>query len=607
METKIQRNPEKYSANPASRTTNNAGELQRIIDGAIARRRRAITIPPGTYYCANPIVLAKVHDLALNGEGVHIIMTDRGKSGFIFHNCAGITMKGFSIDYDPLPFTQATVVARNAEATEFEFEIHEGYPGLTGLDYDRRAEVFDSKTMLWKMAPGFGPGGDLYYIERRALSSRRGFLKIKTPAPSFEPGDYFALISRERDFIASAIEFKHCSTVRLEDLVILASPSMAVYCVDMDGENYFSYTIKRGPQGRYGVGRLISANADGLHYHGGRRGPIINRCDFSFMGDDSVNINGPAFVIKELESPQVLWIEANEFNAACLSSAAEGDTIRFMNAENFDIVAEARIASISNAQVTDEVTDARLRRYTSGAGPLFKRGYIARMACATPVQLSGNEYCNIFELNCPGFTVRNSCFHDHRAYGMRIFGTDGIIENNRIERAKAAAIVAGPGFYGAHDGWGKNITIRGNTINDIPFASVFHQGAISVSAFELNHKVKCSRCARDITIENNTVTDCGASGIFINAADGVRIQGNRLCRTNKMDCSPFLAATDLKAEYAIDAQNAAHVSISDNTVVEPGKFCAGDVRPCGGGLKFIPEKKHDDRRTGQAYANQGGN
>ena len=551
--------------------------LQRMINEGILRKQSEITIPPGTYHCAKAICVTDLCQTTFNGTGVKIIMTNTRESGFVFNNCRAITLKGFAIDYDPLPFTQATVVSQNEEATEFEFEIHEGYPDFTvtgNYGFGFRAEVFDPETLRGKM-------DDIYPIEKKALSSRRGCIKLATARPSLEPGDYLAFVNRERDFLASAIEFKHCSTVRLEDLTILASPGMAVYCADMDGENYFRYTVTRGPQDKYGVTRLISTNADGLHYHGGRRGPIIERCDFSFMSDDSVNINGPSFVVAKIENPTDLWIEAYKYNAICFCSLAKGDLIRFMSPENYEIVAMAHIESFGEIHDLAEVADAKLRKMMMAdyAGDLLRRGGAIRVSCDRPLKLSGNEYCNVFSLNCPDFKIRDSYFHDHRAIGLRIFGTDGVIENNRFERIKFAAINVGPAYFGSHDGWSENITIRGNEIFDCSFFSGEFPGVIAVSTAKLSDhsEYKYPPGTRNITIEKNTIENCGASGIFVNAADGVCIHKNQLCQTNQRDCRHALHDT-INAEYAIDVQNSLHLDISDNTVKKLGQYGAGIER-----------------------------
>jgi hypothetical protein len=84
-------------------------------------------------------------------------------------------------------------------------------------------------------------------------------------------------------------------------------------------------------------------------------------------------------------------------------------------------------------------------------------------------------------------------------------------------------------------------------------------------------------CTRNITIEKNTIKNCGASGIFVNAADGICICENRLYRTNQQS---FSQAPDkaIKAEYSIDVQNSLHSGIAGNVVKQPGKYCAGIYR-----------------------------
>ena len=77
----------------------------------------------------------------------------------------------------------------------------------------------------------------------------------------------------------------------------------------MRGDNYYRYTIKPGPTPDGATEpRMISTCADGLNIAFATKGPTIEGCHFSFMGDDSVNLHGATFVVLEQKAPnELLW------------------------------------------------------------------------------------------------------------------------------------------------------------------------------------------------------------------------------------------------------------------------------------------------------------
>ncbi len=79
------------------------------------------------------IVLRDLHDVEIDGTGVTLIATDLKSSALKLANCRNVKLKGFTIDYDPLPFTQGTITAVDAKARTVDFETHEGYHELPRL------------------------------------------------------------------------------------------------------------------------------------------------------------------------------------------------------------------------------------------------------------------------------------------------------------------------------------------------------------------------------------------------------------------------------------------------------------------------------------------
>ena len=94
----------------------------------------------------------------------------------------------------------------------------------------------------------------------------------------------------------SAIRMNDCENVRIEDVTFLAAPGCAYLGRYMRGDNYYRYTIKPGPPPAGATEpRLLSTCADGLNIAFATKGPTIEGCRFSFMGDDSVNLHGVTF------------------------------------------------------------------------------------------------------------------------------------------------------------------------------------------------------------------------------------------------------------------------------------------------------------------------
>ena len=119
-------------------------------------------------------------------------------------------------------------------------------------------------------------------------------------------------------------------------------------------------------------------------------------------------------------------------------------------------------------------------------------------------------FFDIPAIGANGFEIRDSHFHDHRGRALRIMASDGVIENNRFERIKHAAITVGAEYgYWREAGWVENIQIRNNQIRDIGCNMMlqpdsYANGAISVFA-RLEDYSGTFKGNRNITITGNFV------------------------------------------------------------------------------------------------------
>ena len=73
------------------------------------------------------------------------------------------------------------------------------------------------------------------------------------------------------------------------------------------------------------------------------------------------------------------------------------------------------------------------------------------------------DFLDIPASNAPGFAIRDCVFEDHRARGLRIMASHGIIERNIFRRLKMSVITVGAEYeLWREAGWVEDVTIRDN-------------------------------------------------------------------------------------------------------------------------------------------------
>ncbi len=111
------------------RKTRQLPDLKTILDPQ--KNNPVIEIPAGKYQLNNMVngayLFANLNNVEIRGNGASIICNSQ-ELAFRFLNCTNIKISGFSIDYDPLCFTQRVIVAKDPANTWFEVEIDPGYP-----------------------------------------------------------------------------------------------------------------------------------------------------------------------------------------------------------------------------------------------------------------------------------------------------------------------------------------------------------------------------------------------------------------------------------------------------------------------------------------------
>lgn len=545
--------------------------VQQLLDQAVQASASKVVLPAGRVEVSGKLRLRGANGLVIEGIGTTLIFSDRNGTGWSFDSCRNITLRGFTIDYDPLPFIQGRITGRSEDGRRLDFTVCDGYPGLRVEDrqHYRQAYIFEADQSRWKpWVP------DLYARQVEIVDGRHGrFVMGATPAyhELIQVGDRIVLTLRS----GAAIRMNDCENVRIEDVTFLAAPGAAYLGRYMRGDNYFRYTIRPGPPpAGASEPRLMSTCADGLNIAFATKGPTIEGCRFSFMGDDSVNLHGATFVVLEQTSPNellVAWPYSREYLSSVMPAGA---TVRRLRPGNYEVLGTAKLIAFDPIQ---GLTPEHLQRIhsvwpRSEAG----RGTAFRMILAEPMATKPGDFLDVPDSNAPGFAIRDCVFQDHRARGLRIMASHGVIERNTFRRLKMSAVTLGAEYeFWREAGWVEDVTVRNNTIEDVgrdganQRSNAYVLGAISVfGRTDRGSQYPLWPGNHGIVIEGNTICDCPTTGIFVAAAKDVTIRKNRLVNCFQRPGESAGEGRGLGISGPIDAQAAQDVTVEDNTVVD---------------------------------------
>lgn len=542
-----------------------ASDLQSLLDTAAATGETRIVIAPGEHRLDRALKLERLKGVVVEGEGAVLVFTNVRDGGLSISDCDGLTLRGFTIDFDPLPFTQGTVETVDAERGVLRYAVHEGYPDLTADYVGHRAHVFTPDTRVWKAS-----APDIYASSGRAVTPRRGEL-VFSPDRRWQlahvaPGDLLVQdIRRER-----GVRIDRCANITVDGVTIWSAPGIAMTVRFVDGDNRFGFRVGRGPTPPGATEpRLLSTSADAFNYAYARTGLVLENCDFSFMGDDSVNLHGIAFAVAESDGTTVRLIRPYGYEAFD-KVIRPGDAVHGIAQGNFDITGDSTVASVSR----ESSPDPRFAQLLPALFPHVRgeRFSIYRLELASPLSLAPGDFLEIPAIAAAGYTIRNNRFTHHRGRALRLMSSQGLVENNHIEGVKQAAITLGPEFVGFREaGWVENVVVRGNTILDSAFdPALVRHAAYTPGAISVMHRGETPDAPRpvvarhrDITIENNRIENVGGPAIHINQASGVRILSNRIARSNQ---DP---ATARDNRYGLTTDRPVAIDASEDVVVVP--------------------------------------
>jgi hypothetical protein len=312
-------------------------------------------------------------NVLVNGNGCKILITNPRLGFLVVNTCSNIIVQGFTVDYDPLPFTQG-VVTHNfytggnvPQESAIEFQVDAGYPTPTDANYLDANAV--SIARRWGMVMDTNQPGrvavDAYsqcFYNNVVQTNRNGAFKVYLSSPAqaatIQPGNVWWMMSRWNPswlFI----------TLKSFQVTYLNNTSYAA----AGGSYYGGYTplinevndqIQFGPPPPGATApRLRTSNSDGGMFVESRIGPWVQGCNFTGLSDDTANTCVFPFQITNAPAQPTntfaVYInnQASTTPASLIAFQAEvGDTFAFFNATNGAVFDHATVTAVALPNIT---------------------------------------------------------------------------------------------------------------------------------------------------------------------------------------------------------------------------------------------------------------
>lgn len=494
-------------------------------------------------YCkANPNITLKVDggkyyfrtDKSIMLDGLKNVLIDADGAQLIFENpnyfhivnCNCIEIRGLGITWNLDVSRLASLVKiRNAskESHSFELEFTElnevsaDIPIMAFTKYDPEA-LTPGTRQDFKENYVYQFPGSIKAVEK----TEHNVLKVTHDGSldNYTDGEVYLL--RHHVYGGNAFNVYNTSNITFSGIKLYAVAGMG-WLIENRSEHFQLLGCVIGLDPEHDDNR-ISTTADGVHIANTNGKFRISGCDFSFMGDDDVNVHDNiATVTDKLDEKTVeIYTNANNF--------AAGDTAIF-SSKGFDrLVFSAEVTSVEGKKLTfdKELPDYIVKDCIVSNGSIDSGNYV----------ISGNY------------------FHENRARGLLLQSNNGLCENNRFYKTMANPIKVimdiSSGLW--LEGTGVNgLVIRNNSFVECNVVEWSAQISISTN---IDGKTADSTLFYNITVENNSFDNFYGRLVDASNVSNLKICGNRV---NNKDGS-----YEARRGRIIIRQSCSRVTISNN-------------------------------------------
>ncbi len=449
-----------------------------------------LIIPPGDYRFhadwSRASTLQDIRNLEIVAKGVTFWFEPPHVHGLLFRDCSNVTVRGLTIDFDPLPWFQARITEIDRDAKRITATVMQDYlPRNSGGELEtsgRRA------CMFYDAAGNFVVHTHNPSDWRLLDDGGTMVIDVRLIPAALETGGYVVGTLRT----GAALRAQGCEGMLFEDINIWSSPGMAVNESGGAGGNvYRRVRATRRPH----ANRLHAFGADVFHLSSSDKGPTLDRCESAYGADDNLNIHGRFGRVRHRVGPMRYHLQG---------SYQPGDRISFYDDHSVDMLGEAVVVSV----------------VPQPEGPPI-------VELDTELELPENAKVVMARQSAAGFVVRNSWFHNNFQRTMINGAPGGLIENNTLQQV-------GHGLRVQFETWGpwmegpfaSDLVVRRNRFLTTPGIGANISVSMHPPGGGTNVRPRAAMPVKNMTIEDNYFSTPAGYAISVHNVDGLVVRGN---------------------------------------------------------------------------------
>jgi hypothetical protein len=555
-----------------------AVQLNQKIQAAITRGDKTFTIPPGNYRfhpdsLAN-LHLLNAHDLTIEAQGVTFwLYPFQREDGVLLDHCRDVTIHGLTADYYPATYPQGDIVAIDPAQGYIDFQLAPGFS--TPMDVPNHLE--GAKLVHFDQSGNLLPNRLDWVREVQDLGGGRyrvfpkGGWAYKSKS-AVVPGTVLALAGRS---MRMAFSLKDCAHCTLEDITVYASPHMAFTELFGDGGHvYRRCRVIRRP----GTRRFLACNADVFHSIGLAHGSTVEDCEFSFSGDDLMNIHGLLSLVYDQPAPNTVDVLTQMG-----SDLPPDTTLGFFGFTALDPKGEAKVVKTTPID-NPALAKAAAQMITDKQLAFLKPPRLIRVQTDRALKVEKYDLVTGDLGVSKGVIVRHNFLHDCPTRGILMKSSEGLIENNRFDNIGMGSIAVANDLHFMEGPFPSHITVADNTITRNGYNGLissqswtYYIGAISVTSEQVKG-LSAHASNFDIKVLRNRIEDSVNCGIFFSNVDGGEIVGNTIIGAFSREPAELGGRMGLVDPcYGLVVTICRNVKVQDNQFEKPGKYCRGNI------------------------------
>ena len=539
---------------------NAAFDPMEFVREEVAKGNKNIVVPPGTYKISPKgkiyLELKDLVDTTILFDNVKVIGTVNVQMLDI-ENCRNLTLRGLTVDYDPLPFTQGRITSVDKDRS-WVVKIMSGYPKKDILlEGDTRVQVFSSET------------GELINPLRYANQLK----VVRLDADSFkitgggnrigEVGDIVVFNASNGTANCTVVRSRRSDNLTFEKFTVY-SGTMAFVETNNSKTVYKNCVIDRcPPENDYTereYPRLRSLNADAFHCKDGRIGPRILNCIAKYMGDDGVNVSGMYSLVTASKGDELRILVPFDL------IMTPGDMLEIMTIDGKKVPEVKVLSIVPDGTITSEEAEFVSKAdfvefYRNPQSPCLKKAYRLKLDRSISLPMGSVVISTAHMGN--GFVIKECEIGFIRSRGILIKASNGTIADNTLKECWGPGIKVSPEYYWLEGGCSGALKITNNRIennrdwpiliageagikSDLPANSHYNIQISNNDIANSSQGIKVAGCT-GLIIENNKLSlKDGPQDDILNLAnvEQVKMDGNLITRQEGLSDREFIPMLD---------------------------------------------------------------